>query len=144
MTLALILLVVGAGLLAAEMLSGDLVLAMLGIGVLAGSGAQAIGDNIYVSGAVFAVVSIGLLVLARPALKRRFLLGGPGIKTGIDAMVGAKALALSAVDDHTGRVRIGGEEWAARPLVEGQRIEAGQTVTVVQISGATAIVATEP
>lgn len=141
--MALILLIVGAALLAAEMLSGDLVLAMLGVGVLAGAGAQAIAENLYISGAVFAVVSIGLLVLARPALKRRFL-HGPGTKTGTDALIGTKALALSTVDEHEGLVKIAGQEWSARAYVEGQRIEQGQTVTVVEISGATAVVATEP
>ena len=45
------------------------------------------------------------------------------------------------VDVHGGRVRIGGEEWSARSYLDDQVIDEGQTVDVVQIEGATALVA---
>ena len=45
------------------------------------------------------------------------------------------------VDAHGGRVRIGGEEWSARSYVGDQVLEEGQTVDVIQIEGATALVA---
>jgi len=140
---ALIWLIAGIALLAAEVLSGDLVLVMLGMGALAGAGATALVGSQFVAVAVFAVVSIGLLVLGRPALKRRFL-HGTGTRTNVDALVGARALALSIVDSHQGRVKLAGDEWSARSYVEGQVIEPGTTVTVVEISGATAVVSAEP
>jgi NfeD-like. len=40
-----------------------------------------------------------------------------------------------------GRVRIGGEEWTARSYLDGQEFEEGKTVDVIQIEGATALVA---
>lgn len=140
---ALIWLIAGIALFAAEVLSGDLVLVMLGAGAVSAAGASYLFDNQYVAVAVFSVVSLGMLVLARPALKRRFLLG-PGVRTNADALIGAQALTLSPVDAQQGRVKLAGEEWSARSYIEGQTIEPGTTVTVVEIAGATAVVSAEP
>jgi len=38
-------------------------------------------------------------------------------------------------------VRIGGEEWSARAYLDGQVLEEGTSVDVIQIEGATALVA---
>lgn len=133
----------GIALLAAEVLSGEFFLVMLGTGALAGAAAMALVDNTWITVAVFAVVSLGLLVFARPALKRRFL-HGTGMKTNTEALIGAKAMTLSAVSDDSGLVKLAGSEWTARSNVPGYVIEAGRPVTVVEISGATAIVAAEP
>lgn len=140
MTAALVWLIVGLVLMMAEVLSGDFVLIMLGIAALAGAGGAALTDNIVVEVAVFAVVSVGLLVLGRPALKRRFL-GGPGVRTNTDALIGAHAVVLSTVDTVNGRIKLAGDVWSARSLSEGHSIEPGTTVTVVEIAGATAVVA---
>ncbi|MFF5990786.1 NfeD family protein [Prauserella flavalba] len=143
MTAALIWLIVGVGLIVAEVLSGDFVLLMLGLGALFGAGSAALSGNAFVDVAVFAVASIGLLVLARPALKRRFL-SGPGVKTNADALVGAQAVTVSTVDAHSGQVKLAGDVWSARSIAEGHVIDPGTTVTVVEISGATAVVSAEP
>ncbi|MEU6641737.1 NfeD family protein [Saccharomonospora sp. NPDC046836] len=143
MTAALIWLIVGVGLIVAEVLSGDFVLLMLGIGALFGAGAAALSGNAFVDVAVFGISSLGLLVLARPALKRKFL-SGPGVKTNTDALVGARAVTLSTVDAHSGQVKLAGDIWSARSIAEGAVIDPGTTVTVVEISGATAIVSAEP
>jgi membrane protein implicated in regulation of membrane protease activity len=47
---------------------------------------------------------------------------------------------LRRVDENGGRVRIGGEEWTARPYVEGAVISEGTAVDVIEIQGATALV----
>lgn len=143
MTAALIWLVGGVALIVGEVLSGDLVLLMLGIGGLFGAAAAGLTDNPYVQVAVFGVASIGLLVLARPALKRRFLAGSE-VKMNAEALVGVSALVLSTVDLHEGQVKVGGDVWSARSFTEDQVIEPGTTVTVVEISGATAVVSNEP
>lgn len=140
---ALIWLIAGIALFAAEVLSGDLVLVMLGTGAVAAAGASALFDNQFVAVGVFSIVSLGMLVLARPALKRRFLLGA-GVRTNADALIGAQALTLSPVDAQQGRVKLAGEEWSARSYIDGQTIEPGTTVTVVEIAGATAVVSAEP
>ncbi|MCU1680367.1 MAG: hypothetical protein JWQ81_1106 [Amycolatopsis sp.] len=144
MTAALVWLIVGLVLMMAEVLSGDFVLIMLGVAALFGAGGAALTDNVVVEVAVFAVVSVALLVLGRPALKRRFL-GGPGTRTNTDALIGARAVVISTVDAESGgRIKLAGDVWSARSLSEGHSLEPGTTVTVVEISGATAVVAAEP
>ncbi|MFI9007649.1 NfeD family protein [Actinosynnema sp. NPDC053489] len=135
---ALIWLVLGVVLVAAEILSGDFVLVMLGLAAFGAAGATALGADALVGAVVFAVVSLGLVVGARPAIKRRMALG-TGHKSGVEALVGSTAVVVSTVDGHGGRVRIAGEVWSARSL-DREVIEPGAEVTVVEISGATAVV----
>ncbi|OZM72885.1 hypothetical protein CFN78_11515 [Amycolatopsis antarctica] len=143
MTPALIWLIAGIALMVAEVVSGDLVLLMLGAGALFGAGSAALTGNAFIDVAVFGVASVGLLVLARPALKRRFL-SGPGVKTNTEALVGAEAIVLSTVDIQGGQVKLAGDVWSARSFAGGQVIQPGTMVTVVEISGATAVVSAEP
>lgn len=138
----LIWLIAGIVLMAAEVVSGDLVLLMLGGGALVGAASAAITGNPIVDVAVFAVASTALLWLARPALKRRFLTV-PEVPTGVDALIGKKGVVVSTVDEDSGQVKLGGDLWSARTDHEGLRLEPGTKVTVVQISGATAVVAPE-
>ncbi|WP_277068393.1 NfeD family protein [Saccharomonospora viridis] len=143
MTPAIIWLIVGIALIAAEVLSGDFVLAMLGIGALAGAGSAALSGNPIIDVIVFAVASVGLIVLARPALKRRFLTG-PGVRMNTEALLGTQAVTISTVTSTGGQVKLSGEIWSARSIAEGEVIEPDTTVTVVEISGATAIVSAAP
>lgn len=131
-------LVLGLVLVAAEALSGDFVLVMLGAGALGAAGASALGANALISAIVFAVLSIGLVLGIRPAVKRRFHAGTIS-PTNTDALIGADATAVTEVTNQEGRVKIGGEVWSARSL-EREVIEPGANVTVVEISGATAVV----
>ncbi|OQO94749.1 NfeD family protein [Saccharomonospora piscinae] len=143
MTAAIIWLIVGVALVAAEVLSGDFVLVMLGIGALAAAGSAAISGNPIIDVLVFGVASVGLIVLARPVLKRRFL-SGAGVRTNTDALLGTRAVTLSTVDSAGGQVKLGGEVWSARTLDEGEVIDADTPVTVVEIAGATAVVSAAP
>ena len=88
---------------------------------------------------VFAVGSFASLGLLRP-IARRHLSMPHAIRTGTAALVGASAVVLQRVDAQGGRVRIGGEEWSARAFVPDQVLEAGATVEVAEIQGATALV----
>jgi len=135
---ALFWLIGGIALIAAEMLSGDFFLLMVGVGALAGAGSQWIFDNTIVSVAVFALVSIGLVTFARPWLKRR--LHPELVHTNADALIGRKAVAVSAVDAQGGQVRLDGDVWSARAFDDNRPISPGQSVTVVEIAGATAVV----
>ncbi|MDU0294913.1 NfeD family protein [Saccharothrix longispora] len=135
---ALIWLILGVVLVAAEILSGDFVLVMLGLAAFGAAGSAALGADVVVSAIVFGVVSLGLVAGARPAIRRRLELG-QGHRSGVEALVGGTAVVVSTVDGHGGRVRIGGEVWSARSL-DREVIEPGAEVTVVEISGATAVV----
>ena len=88
---------------------------------------------------VFIVCSIASLAILRPVARRH--IRQPAIsRTGTDALVGRKALVTREVDAMGGRIRVGGEEWSARAYLDGQVLAEGQTVDIVQIEGATALV----
>lgn len=144
MSWALVWLIVGIALVIAEVVSGDFVLIMLGVGALFGAGADVLTGNVFIDVAVFAITSVGMLVLVRPALKRRFL-SGPGHRTGTDALIGARAVVVSTVDYEAGQVKLAGDVWSARSISEHHEpISPGTAVTVVEIAGATAVVSAEP
>ncbi|MFW0794684.1 NfeD family protein [Gordonia sp. CPCC 205515] len=137
---ALVWLAVAIILVGAEMFIGDLVLLMLGGGALAAAATDAIFDPpLWVDGVVFAVVSILLLATVRPVAKRH-MQTRPVLLTNTEALEGRHALVTERVDEHDGRVKIGGDVWSARTMSPGDVIEPGTEVTVVQIDGATAVV----
>jgi membrane protein implicated in regulation of membrane protease activity len=89
---------------------------------------------------VFIVCSVASLLVLRPIARRHIRL--PAIsRTGTDALVGRKGIVTRKIDRHGGRVRIGGEEWSARPYLDDQEFDEGKTVDIIQIDGATALVA---
>ena len=127
-----------------ETLTVDLTFLMLAGGALGGAAAAALGGPLWAQALVFAVISVLLLVAVRPWAKRRLIAGSPGARTNAEGLIGREATALTAVDVHGGRIRLGGEEWSARlaPAVQGTtRLEAGASVTVTEIDGAVAVVA---
>ncbi|MGB3481288.1 MAG: NfeD family protein [Mycobacterium sp.] len=140
MPAALIWLVVALGLAGAEALTGDMFLLMLGGGALAAAGTAAVFDwPIWADGVVFLIVSVLLLLLVRPALRRRFTITAP-LESGMAALEGKPALVLDQVSEHGGQVKLEGEVWTARPLNEHDVYEPGDHVTVMHIDGATAVV----
>ncbi len=134
----LIWLIAAAVLAGAEALSLDLVLIMLGGGAAGGAITAGAGGSPTLQVLVAIVVALGLLLGVRPVAKRHLL--GREHLTGTEALVGRSAVVLSRVDARDGRVRLNGGEWSARSFDDAQVIEAGTTVQVMQISGATAVV----
>jgi membrane protein implicated in regulation of membrane protease activity len=135
----LLWLVAALGLAGAEALTGDMFLLMLSGGALAAVGSSLLLDNYVVDGVVFLVASLLLLVLVRPALRRRFA-AGTGLPEPMKALEGKSALVLDRVARHEGQVKLEGEVWTARPLNDDDVYEAGDHVTVMRIDGATAVV----
>lgn len=124
----------------AEALTGHLFLVMLGGGALAAAAASWLTDlPVWADGAVFLVVSVLLLVLVRPALRRR-LTPATTLETGIKALEGTNAVVLNRVARDEGRVKLHGEVWTARPFNDNDIYEPGESVTVMHIDGATAVV----
>lgn len=122
-----------------ETLSGDLILAMLAGGALAGAATNAVTGSFVVSVVVAAVVATLLLFGVRPYARRRFLRGDGG-RFGVDRLMGSPARVLQPVDDHDGRVIIQGAEWSARSAVPGHTYPRDASLFVVGIEGATALV----
>jgi membrane protein implicated in regulation of membrane protease activity len=136
----LIWLILALGLAGAEALTGDLFLLMLAGGALAATGSSALLDwPIWADGLVFLVVSVLLLVVVRPVLRKRFDTA-QGLPEPAKALEGRSALVLDRVASHEGQVKLDGEVWTARPLNDDDVYEPGDHVTVVRIDGATAVV----
>nr|WP_128618010.1 NfeD family protein [Mycobacterium lepraemurium] len=124
----------------AEALTGHLFLVMLGGGALAAALTSWLTDfPVWLNGTVFLVVSVLLLVVVRPPLRRR-LTPAAVPQLGIETLEGKTALVLERVARDRGQVKLDGQVWTARPLDENDVYEPGEPVTVMQIDGATAVV----
>ena len=90
--------------------------------------------------AVFAAAAIASVGVLRP-IARRHLRTPAQLRTGTAALVGSRAVVLERVTGDGGSVKIGGEIWSARAYDEDAVLEPGARVDVLQIQGATALVA---
>ena len=63
------------------------------------------------------------------------------VRTGVAALVGTEAVVLEAVDGRDGRIKLAGEVWSARAYDGDSVFSVGQRVHVLEIDGATALVA---
>lgn len=122
-----------------EVTTLDLMFAMVAVGALAGSVTAMATDNVLLQVLVALVVSVAMLAVVRP-IALRHLRTPHAIRTGVAALVGERGLVLESVDARDGRVKIKGEVWSARSFDPTCTIEAGRSVEVVQIDGATAVV----
>jgi membrane protein implicated in regulation of membrane protease activity len=135
----IIWLIAAVALGAVEIFTGTLAFGLIAAGALVAGGAAALGGNALVQFAAFVLASAAGLGIARP-LAMRHVRQVPLLRTGTAALVGRTAYVLDEVTARGGRVRIGGEEWSARPYDESLTIPAGSAVDVMQIEGATALV----
>jgi membrane protein implicated in regulation of membrane protease activity len=124
---------------AGEIASLSFFLAPFAVGALLGAVADLAGLSPVAAILIFLISSGLLLGFVRP-IARRHLYTAPGIRTGTAALVGKTGLVTSQVDDRGGSIKLEGEVWTARTYVEGEVIEVGHKVDVVEIRGATALV----
>jgi membrane protein implicated in regulation of membrane protease activity len=109
-------------------------------GALVAAVVSGAGGPTALSWVAFLVVSVALLAALRPiALRHRKQ--APSLRTGTAALVGRTATVIERVGADEGCVRLDGEIWTARPYDEDQVFEAGTRVQVLEIRGATALVA---
>ncbi len=130
--------IAGVVLVVAEVLTGGLVLLMLGAAALGTAAASAAGVPLGPDLAVFAVLAGLFVLVARPAVRRRIRVHDP-VNTGTRALLGARGEVVEAVAPGAGTVLLNGSLWSARSLHDDD-LPAGTAVVVVDISGATAVV----
>lgn len=135
----LIWLLIAAGLAVAEITTLTLVLGFLAGAAVFAAGADLLGLPVAGQVAVFAASGAVLTLGVRP-IARRHLAVGPATPTGVDGLPGRHAVVTTDVDRTGGRVKLGGESWAARPLDPTSALPAGTSVTVAQVDGATLVV----
>ena len=96
---------------------------------------------IVVSWALFLVVSFIAFLALRPLAKRLETSVPHVAGVGARRLIGTKGTVIDTIPadpNHTGRIKLGGEEWIAN--TEGFEIEAGSLATVTEIRGTQAIV----
>jgi membrane protein implicated in regulation of membrane protease activity len=139
MTAWIVWLIVAAALGVAELMTTTFALGLIAVAAIVAAGASALGLGLPFQLLAFVVASGAGLGFVLP-IARRHVRQPPLLKTGPAALVGRPAQVLEEVTGHGGRVRIGGEVWSARSYDEDMVIPPGQTVDVMQIEGATALV----
>jgi membrane protein implicated in regulation of membrane protease activity len=133
-------LIVAAVLGVAELLTMTFAFGLIAVAAVVAAAVGAFHVDLGVQLAAFVVAAGAGLFVVRP-IAIRHLKQAPMLRTGVAALVGRSAIVLEEVNEHSGRVRIEGEEWSSRPyLDESLVIPVGTKVDVMQIKGATALV----
>jgi membrane protein implicated in regulation of membrane protease activity len=134
--------IIGCVLGVGEMLTMGFYLAPFSVGAFMAAVLALVGVGTAVSWAVFLVVSVVALGVARP-IARSHKRMPPQIRTGTAALIGRSGVVLERIanDEAVGCVRIEGEVWTARAYDEDKVIQPGTKVHVMEIRGATALVA---
>jgi membrane protein implicated in regulation of membrane protease activity len=136
-----VLWLIAAGLFAAgEVVSLDLVLLMFAGGALGGAVVALLGGATVLQLVAFIVVSGLLLGVVRPIAKRHLVDRTPLQLDGVDTLIGRTAKVTREIDSSSGRIRMGADEWSARTQHSGEHFAVGDTVRILQVDGATAVV----
>ncbi|MGW7104260.1 NfeD family protein [Streptomyces sp. NPDC054838] len=112
---------------------------MFAVGATLAAVTAALGGGAVAQVLVFVIVSVALIAVVRP-LANRHRDQRPQHRSGIDALKGRSAVVLERVDAGGGRIKLAGEIWSARTLDSDTSFEPGESVDVVEIDGATAVV----
>jgi membrane protein implicated in regulation of membrane protease activity len=132
---------IAAGVLAVgEMFTLGFFLGPVAVAAVTAAIVALVGGGLALQWIVFVAVSAASLAVLRP-IARRHLRTPLSLRTGTAALVGSPAIVLERVDGRGGQVKIGGEVWSARSFDEDETFEPGARVEVLQIQGATALVA---
>lgn len=120
-----------------EILNLSLVFASFAIGAVVAGISRLLGANAPTQWIIFAVATV-LTLRLKPVLSKYIFRKTPPLDTGINALIGLKALATSDISDSSGTITLQSETWTAR--TDSGAITMGTEVTVVRIDGAIAIV----
>ena len=121
-----------------EILNFSLFFASFAVGAFFAGFSLLFGGTPAVQWIVFALATV-LSLRLKPIVSRYIFRKTPPLDTGINALIGLKAVATSNVTDCSGTIKLNNETWTARS--EQGDIQNGSAVTVERIEGAIAIVA---
>lgn len=123
-----------------EILTTTLFVGPFAIGALAGLAVALGGGAVALQFVAFFAGSAAAFTVVRP-IARRHRSMPPQIRTGTAALIGRQAVVLEEVSDRAGLVKLEGEVWTARPYDPEVVLPEGARVHVMEIQGATALVA---
>ena len=130
--------VVSGALMLAELFTLTFVLGLFSVAALVAGIGALLGLPLVAELALFGGTSGALWWFVRPI--ERMHRQQPALATGTAALAGRKGLVTEEVAAHSGRVTLGGESWAARPLTAGMVLPVGSPVAVAHVDGATLVV----
>lgn len=128
-------------LLVGEIISPSFFLFWFSIGAVVACILSLFTANLYIQIAVFAVVSVLLLIFTKPLVKK-FMASKTNVKSNVDALIGKKANVIEAINfkQSTGKVKINGEVWKAISKNEEENFEKDSEVIICAVEGVKLIV----
>jgi membrane protein implicated in regulation of membrane protease activity len=124
---------VGAALMAGELLVTAAIMGPIGLAAFGAGVAAAVGASTEVQIVAFTVLTLLSLAVARPIAKRHLLAPPPPQRTNVPALLGEPALVLERVDRDSGQVKVGGDVWSARSAAPDDVFEPGDRVVVESV-----------
>lgn len=130
--------ILGVGLIIAEIFTLGFVLFWFGIGAFAAALIGFLGLGFGWQFLAFALVSVALTAMSRTIFSNYFSLNDEdSIKTGVDALPGQIGTVSSPSQGtlHEGAVKVFGSIWTAFPIDEETPLMEGEKVEVVRVKG---------
>lgn len=142
MSPALLWLIAALAAVGIELFTADLTFALIAVGAGAGAIAAIVGAPLWAQVVIAVGVAVAGIAFVRPIALRHLRRQTALTRTGVDALPGTRAQALSTVTTRDGRISLKGEVWSARldPDVTSEPVPEGSDVLVTRIDGATALV----
>lgn len=131
-------LLLGVGLIIAEMFTLGFVLLWFGLGAIAAALVGIMGGGLILQFVVFAVISVGLTAMSRTLFARYFAHGdGQRMKSGVDSLPGQIGTVTTSSKGalNEAAVKVFGSTWTAFPMDEMALLVEGEKVEVVEVKG---------
>jgi membrane protein implicated in regulation of membrane protease activity len=125
-----------------EIFTVDLTFGLIAVGAGSAALAAALGAPLWAQAVIGVGVSVAGIAFVRPVALRHLRKTTALMRTGVDALPGSRARAVSEVTQDDGRISLKGEIWSARLDLDvtSDPIPDGADVMVTRIDGATALV----
>lgn len=125
-----------------EIFTVDLTFGLIAVGAGSAAIAAAVGAPLWAQAVIGVGVSVAGIAFVRPVALRHLRKSTALTRTGVDALPGSRARAVSEVTRDDGRITLKGEIWSARLDLDvtSEAIPDGADVVVTRIDGATALV----
>ena len=142
MSPALVWLIAAAVAVGVEIFTVDLTFGLIAVGAGSAALAAAVGAPLWLQAVIGVGVSVAGIAFVRPIALRHMRKASPAALTGVDALPGSRARALSEVTKDDGRISLKGAVWSARLDLDvtSTPVPDGTDVVVTRIDGATALV----
>ena len=120
-----------------EIINLNLVFASFAAGALCAALASTLGASAPIQWIILAITTV-LSLRLKPIVIKYIFRKTPPLDTGINALIGLRAVATSTVSDSVGTIKLRGETWTAR--TDLGEITKGSEVSILRIEGAIAVV----